>query len=133
MTAYEAVLLAESRRDRLDKAITEMAADPAWAPVVTRLQCLRGVSTLTAFGLAVEIGDWHRFTGATLPAYLGLVPSEQAPRSEPRAAARGPSQAPEPSAYYTGFHPLSRVIGTWTCAVPPGRDACRRLVGCAAR
>jgi transposase len=75
-SAYEAVLLAESRRDRLDKAITAMAAEPAWAPVVTRLQCLRGVSTLTGFGLAVGIGDWHRFTGATIGAYLGLVPSE---------------------------------------------------------
>jgi transposase len=75
-TAYETVLLAESRRDRLDKAITELAHDPAWAPTVARLQCLRGISTLTGFALAVEIGDWHRFTGATIGAYLGLVPSE---------------------------------------------------------
>jgi transposase len=75
-SAYEAVLLAQSRRDRLDAAITAMAADPAWAPVVARLQCLRGVSTLTGFALAVEIGDWQRFTGATIGAYLGLVPSE---------------------------------------------------------
>ena len=41
-----------------------------------KLSCLRGVSTLTAFGLAVEIGDWHRFTGSTIGAYLGLVPTE---------------------------------------------------------
>jgi len=34
------------------------------------------VSTLTAFGLAVEIGDWHRFDGRTIGAYLGLVPTE---------------------------------------------------------
>jgi transposase len=74
--AYEAVLLTEARRDRLDKAISEMAQDLVWSPVVTRLSCLRGVSTLTAFGLAVEIGDWHRFTGSTIGAYLGLVPSE---------------------------------------------------------
>ncbi len=40
------------------------------------MQCLRGVSTLTGFGLAVEIGDWQRFTGNTIGAYLGLVPSE---------------------------------------------------------
>jgi transposase len=73
---YEAVLMAESRRDRLDEAISEMAKDPAWAPVVTRLQCLRGVSTLTGFGLAVEVGDWDRFTGSTIGAYLGLVPTE---------------------------------------------------------
>ena len=33
------------RRDRLDKAIVEMAADSVFTPVVTRLGCLRGVST----------------------------------------------------------------------------------------
>ena len=31
---------------------------------------------MTAFSLAVEIGDWDRFTGASIGAYLGLVPSE---------------------------------------------------------
>lgn len=75
-SAYEAVLLAETRRARLDRAITVMAADPAWSPVVRRLCCLRGISTLTGFALAVEIGDWHRFTGSTIGSYLGLVPSE---------------------------------------------------------
>ncbi|MFE5588556.1 IS110 family transposase [Kitasatospora sp. NPDC056531] len=74
--ALEAVLALEARRDRLDAAIAELAAQPAWAPVVARLACLCGISTLTAFGLAVEIGDWHRFTGATIGAYLGLVPTE---------------------------------------------------------
>ena len=33
-----------------------------------------GSSTLTAFGLAAEIGDWHRLTGRSIGAYLGLVP-----------------------------------------------------------
>jgi transposase len=37
---------------------------------------MRGVSTLTAYALAVEIGDWHRFPGRTIGAYLGLVPAE---------------------------------------------------------
>jgi len=72
----EAMLLCVDRRDRLDKAITEMAADCEYTALVHRLGCLRGVSTLTAFGLAVEVGDWHRFTGATIGAYLGLVPTE---------------------------------------------------------
>ena len=45
-------------RDRLDKAITELAAASEFTPLVRRLACLRGMSTLTAFGLAVEIGDW---------------------------------------------------------------------------
>jgi len=72
----EAMLLTRDRRNRLDAAITEMAADSQYTPLVHRLGCLRGISTLTAFGLAVEIGDWHRFTGATIGAYLGLVPTE---------------------------------------------------------
>jgi transposase len=72
----EAVLLAAARRHRLEVAIEAMAADSEFNQVVTRLCCLRGVSTLTAFGLAVEIGDWHRFTGNTIGSYLGLVPSE---------------------------------------------------------
>lgn len=59
-SAFETVLLTQGRRDRLDKAITEMALNSEFTPVVHRLCCLRGVSTLTGFGLAVEIGDWHR-------------------------------------------------------------------------
>ncbi|MEJ7771742.1 MAG: transposase [Geodermatophilaceae bacterium] len=74
--AHEAMLAAQSRRDRLDARIAEMAQDPAWSGVVTRLQCLRGISTLTGFSLAVEVGDWDRFTGSTIGAFLGLVPSE---------------------------------------------------------
>ena len=75
-TAFDAMLATLDRRNRLDEAITEMAADSVFTPVVTRLGCLRGVSTLTAFGLAVEIGDWHRLTGRSIGAYLGLVPTE---------------------------------------------------------
>ena len=47
---------------RLDKAIEAMAADSEYTPVVHRLGCLRGIGTLTAFGLAVEIEDWNRLT-----------------------------------------------------------------------
>jgi transposase len=75
-TAFDTMLATVDRRDRLDTAITAMAADSKFTPVVTRLGCLRGVSTLTAFGLAVEIGDWQRLTGRSIGAYLGLVPTE---------------------------------------------------------
>ena len=74
--AFDAMLATVDRRDRLDKAIVEMAADSAFTPVVTRLSCVRGVSTLTVFGLATEIGDWDRPTGRSIGAYLGLVPTE---------------------------------------------------------
>jgi transposase len=80
----EAMLLTLDRRDRLDKAITQMAADSRYTPIVHRLSCLRGISVLSAFGLAVEIGDWHRFTGATIGAYLGLVPTESSSGTQRR-------------------------------------------------
>ena len=74
--AFDATLACLDRRDRLDDAITTLAADSEFTPVVHRLGCIRGVATLTAFGLAVEIGDWHRLTGRSIGAYVGLVPSE---------------------------------------------------------
>ena len=58
---YGRMLDAKSRRDALDKAITELAASEPYVDVVERLVCLRGVSTLTAFALTVELGDWRRF------------------------------------------------------------------------
>ena len=74
--AYDTLLASTARRDRLDAAIAEMAAASEFTPIATRLGCLRGIATLTAFGLAVEIGDWHRLTGRSIGAYLGLVPTE---------------------------------------------------------
>jgi transposase len=73
---YDTVLSVTARRRRLDAAIDEFAADGEFTPLVHRLGCLRGVATLTAFSLAVEIGDWTRFTGNTIGSFVGLVPSE---------------------------------------------------------
>jgi transposase len=73
---YGAVLQARTRRDALDQAIAELAGEPPFAEVVGRLCCLRGVSTLTALGLTVELGDWRRFQPLSLGPFLGLTPSE---------------------------------------------------------
>jgi transposase len=73
---YEAVAVVKGRRDRLDAAITQLAAASEFTAVVQRLGCLRGISTLTGFALAVEIGDWHRFTGASIGSFVGLTPAE---------------------------------------------------------
>ncbi|MEX5300010.1 transposase [Kocuria sp. CPCC 205292] len=73
---HETVLATMARRDRLDRTFTAMAAESEFTPVVARLCCLRGISALAGFGLAVEIGDWHRFTGSTIGSFVGLVPSE---------------------------------------------------------
>jgi transposase len=73
---YSAVLQAKGRRDALDRAIAELAGEASFANVVSRLVCLRGVSTLTAVALTVELGDWDRFRPHSLGPFLGLVPSE---------------------------------------------------------
>ena len=65
-----------ARRARLDEKIITLAAESELGPMTRRLACLRGISTLTGFALAVEIGDWERFSGGSIGAYLGLVPSE---------------------------------------------------------
>jgi transposase len=65
------------RRDTLEAKITELVPDSPLAPTVARLRCLRGIDTLTAVGLAVEVGDFTRFQRpGQLMSYLGLVPAE---------------------------------------------------------
>ncbi|WP_147915652.1 IS110 family transposase [Ruania zhangjianzhongii] len=73
---FEAVLTVQARRDRLNEAIAAMAADSEFTPIVRRLGCLRGIGDLTGLALAVEVGDWHRFTGNSIGSFVGLVPSE---------------------------------------------------------
>src|SRR4029077_20507106 len=80
---YTRMIDAKTRRDTLDKAITELAASEPYVDVVERLVCLRGVSTLTAFALTVELGDWSRFRPESLGPFLGLTPSENS-RGESR-------------------------------------------------
>ncbi len=118
--AFDAMLAAVDRRDRLDRAITAMAADSAFAPVVARLSCVRGISTLTAFGLAVEIGDWSRLSGRSIGNYLGLVPSESS--SAPSRSQGGLTR--------TGNGHARRLLidAAWHHRAPyrPGRDLRRR-------
>ncbi len=137
--AFDAMLACVDRRERLDTAITAMAADSPFTPVVTRLGCLRGVATLTAFGLAVEIGDWNRLTGRSIGAYLGLVPTESssgATRSQGGVTKTGNSHARRLLVEAAWHHrapyrpglPLRR---RWDAASPParvrGQAANRRL------
>lgn len=73
---FAAVLSATAARDRLDEQIITVAASPRWADPVDRLGCLRAISALTGLALSVEVGDWTRFSGSSIGAYVGLVPTE---------------------------------------------------------
>jgi transposase len=67
----------ELRRDQLETTISALVPASPYAQTVARLRCLRGIDTLSAVGLAAEIGDFQRFERpGRLMSYLGLVPSE---------------------------------------------------------
>jgi transposase len=66
-----------ARKQALALRLSELASDEQWWPTVARLRAFRGIDTLTAFSLHLELGaDWHRFaTAPALSAWLGLTPS----------------------------------------------------------
>jgi transposase len=65
-----------ARKHALDERLSRLALEGPWWPTVARLRCFRGIDTLTAFVLALEVGDFHRFQRpAQLASWLGLVPS----------------------------------------------------------
>ena len=65
-----------ARKSALDERLSRLAEEGEWWPTVAWLRCFRGIDTLTAFALALEIGDFHRFQRpAQLASWLGLVPS----------------------------------------------------------
>lgn len=75
---YHALLLYKlHRREELDRQIEQLALLPSLAPMVSRLQCFRGISLHSAMVLATEIVDWRRFEHPRqLACYLGLVSRE---------------------------------------------------------
>ncbi len=67
----------ESEQAAMDAELERYAALPEYRSTVEALCCLRGVKTLTALTLLVEIGDIRRFRSPrAVMAYFGLVPSE---------------------------------------------------------
>ncbi len=66
-----------ARKKALAVRISELATDPQWWPTVARLRAFRGVDTLTAFAIHLELGgDWQRFEKAhRVGSWLGLTPS----------------------------------------------------------
>ena len=76
------------RRDRLEREIAALVPGSCWAEDVARLRCLRGIDTLSAIGLCVEVGDFARFARpAKLMSFLGVVPSENSSGDKRRQGA----------------------------------------------
>jgi len=92
-----AVELLLGRRASLLAALEQAVPGSSHAPVIARLRCFRGIDTLSAAGLAAEIGDFGRFPKPTLlTGFLGIVPSERTSDQKRRQGAitkAGPTHA----------------------------------------
>lgn len=67
-----------ARRAALDERLSRIARDPEFWPLVSRFRCFRGLDTLSALILALEVADFTRFARAVqLGSWLGLVPSRE--------------------------------------------------------
>lgn len=66
-----------SRKTAIALELSRLATDERWWPTVARLRAFRGIDTLTAFSIHLELGaNWRRFELApALSAWLGLTPS----------------------------------------------------------
>jgi transposase len=66
-----------ARREALDERLSRLAQDERLWPTIARLRAFRGIDTLTALMLHLELaGDWQRFRSPRrLAGWLGLTPS----------------------------------------------------------
>jgi transposase len=56
-----AVMFLEQRRAGLDAQIALAAPASPWSGTIANLRCLRGIDTISAYGVCCEVGDFGRF------------------------------------------------------------------------
>jgi len=67
----------DARLASLDQALAALAQEEPYRTPVAALRCLKGIDTLSALTLVVEVQDFRRFaTAAAFMSFTGLVPSE---------------------------------------------------------
>jgi transposase len=92
-----AVELLCGRRQTLIEALEKAIPESGHVQLIARLRCFRGIDTLSAAGLAAEVGDFGRFRRPNLLAgFLGIVPSERTSDQKRRQGAitkAGPGHA----------------------------------------
>ena len=72
-----AALTARSRWKALDPEVTALATRAPWTAPVARLRCFRGIDTLGAVTLLLEVFDFRRFAAPRpFMSFVGVVPSE---------------------------------------------------------
>jgi transposase len=94
--------------------------------VIARLRCFRGIDTLSAAGLAAEVGDFGRFAKpALLSGFLGIVPSERTSDQKRRQGSitkAGPPHARRLLVEAAHHYRRQPVIGETLAARQQGQD-----------
>jgi transposase len=121
-----AVQAAVARRDALDLGLEQAWPTSPFAVTIARLRCFRGIDTLSACGLAAEIGDFDRFDRPKrLSGFLGIVPSEHSSgerRRQGQITKAGPTHARRllvEAAHHYRHHPA---VGTCLARRQHGQD-----------
>ena len=79
--------------EQIDAEIDRAAQQPPLADPVARMRCLKGIQTLSAATIQVEVCDFRRFaTASAFKAFTGLVSSEHS-SGEKSTGGRSPSPA----------------------------------------
>ena len=72
-----------ARKQALDERLSRVARDPEFWPLVARFRAFRGLDTLSALIIVLEVADFTRFARAVqLGSWLGLVPSAASGESD---------------------------------------------------
>ncbi len=116
-----------ARKAAIAVRLSQLATDEPWWPTVARLRAFRGIDTLTALALHLELGgDWQRFNRATaLAAWLGLTPSltQSGESSRHGSITKTGSTLARRLLVESAWHYRRRRGSGATLANPPGRPA----------
>ena len=105
-----------ARKQALDERLSWVALDPEFWPVVRRLRAFRGIDTLSALIVVLEVAGFERFPRAVqLGSWLGLVVLRASSPANPTCTGRSPRPA------------RSTPGGSWSR--PPGTTPARPASG----
>jgi transposase len=120
-----AVELLSGRRATLIRTLEQAIPDSGHAATIAKLRCFRGIDTLSAAGLAAEVGAFDRFARPPLLAgFLGIVPSERTSDTK-RRQGRSPRLAPATPADCSSRRPTTTAIRRGSATLSPSANTAK--------
>ena len=118
-----------ARREVLDERLSRLATTEAFWPTVARLRCFRGIDTLSALALHLEVCDWQRFRRDHQDRLVSRPPAVGRGGQTLRPPATHRGHATEPSAGSARLRPADRLARPASSLSTPGTPARTRQTG----